>query len=104
MMQRSGFRSRVGMAGGAGGAMLVLGALSVTAIGGGLAGCKSSHAEEVRANPTPDLDTLYQNDDDINNALTRTFDEDLRMFWQDLGRAFYVDRPSRLTREPVPVP
>lgn len=25
-----------------------------------------------------------------------------RMFWQDVGRAFYTDRPSRLTPEPVP--
>ena len=72
------------------------------------AGCavsqRSDYAqtEKIRSNLTPNLDTLHQRPDDIANALTIMADENGRMFWQDLGRALYVDRPSRLTREPVP--
>lgn len=61
-----------------------------------------AQAERIRANLTPELDTLYQRPDDMTNAMTIMADENGRMFWQDLGRVFYTDRPSRLTREPVP--
>lgn len=94
MMRRTGMRGLIAM-GIAGAALMAV---------GGTVGCSQNRAQEVRANPTPDLETLYQNDEDIKNAIARTFDENGRMFWQDLGRAFYWDRPSRLTREPVPVP
>lgn len=67
-------------------------------------GCQSSKARDIRMNPTPELDTLAQREVDVDNALTVTFDENIRMFKQDLGRAFYTDRPSRLTRETIPVP
>jgi hypothetical protein len=67
-------------------------------------GCSSSRYDEVKADPTPNLDTLYQRPEDIDNAMTVTFDENGRMFWQDLGRFWLTDRPSRLTREPIPVP
>ncbi len=74
-----------------------------------LAGCTTAtsqadhnQAEQIRADLTPELDTLYQRPDDVYNSLTIMADENGRMFWQDLGRAFYTDRPSRLTREPVP--
>lgn len=69
-----------------------------------LAGCASPSRTDIsaiRSNPTPQEDTLYQNSDDIHNSLTIMADENFRMFTQDLGRAFYWDRPSRLTREPV---
>lgn len=65
-------------------------------------GCQNSKARDIRMNPTPELDTLAQREVDIDNALTVTFDENLRMAKQDLGRAFYTDRPSRLTRESIP--
>lgn len=70
-----------------------------------LAGCQSDadrRAARIRRNLTPELDTLYQRESDIDNALALTFDENGRMFLQDLGRAFYVDRPSRLSPEPIP--
>jgi len=70
----------------------------------GFAGCSSSRHEEIMADPTPNLDTLHQRPEDIDNAMTVTFDENGRMFWQDLGRFWLTDRPSRLTREPIPVP
>ncbi|MBX3386301.1 MAG: hypothetical protein KF768_07005 [Phycisphaeraceae bacterium] len=69
-------------------------------------GCASEQTryQQVKADPTPNLDTLYQRPADIDNKVILTFDENARMFVQDLGRAFYWDRPSRLTREPVPQP
>ena len=85
--------------------VLTLGCMAVVA----LSGCTTSvsrhdyaEAERVRADLTPELDTLHQRPDDMANALTIMSDENGRMFWQDLGRALYWDRPSRLTREPVP--
>lgn len=67
-----------------------------------LSGCASSRYQQVKDDATPNLDTLSQRPEDIDNALVVTFDENGRMFWSDLGRAFYTDRPSRLTREPIP--
>lgn len=69
-----------------------------------LSGCTESRYQQVKDDATPNLDTLYQRPEDVDNALVVTFDENGRMFWQDLGRAFYVDRSSRLTREPIPQP
>lgn len=68
-----------------------------------LGGCASSQdyshqaAAEIRANATPELDTLYQRPVDIDNAIALTFDENGRMFNQDLGRFWLLDRPSRLS-------
>ncbi len=56
----------------------------------------------LRSNPTPELVTLYQRPVDVDNAMAIMSDENWRMFTQDLGRVFYTDRPSRLTREQVP--
>lgn len=84
---------------------------SILALGAGTllaTGCTNStrsdyaQAQKIRDNLTPELDTLYQRPDDIENSLAIMADENGRMIWQDLGRAMYTDRPSRLTREPVP--
>ena len=70
-----------------------------------LAACSTpSRYQAVKDDPTPNVDTLYQRPQDVDNSLTVMWDENWRMFTQDLGRAFYTDRPSRLTREPVPQP
>ena len=65
-------------------------------------GCSSSKNSQVRNNLTPEMKTLYQRPDDVKNDLAIYFNESERMFWQDLGRAWYTDRPSRLTPEPIP--
>ena len=65
-------------------------------------GCETSRYQSIKDDATPNLDTLYERPEDIDNAVVTTFDENGRMFWQDLGRAMYWDRPSRLTREPIP--
>lgn len=87
--------------------------LTILALGSaaaaGLTGCSTAasqadhqQAERIRADLTPELDTLYQRPDDMSNAFTIMLDENGRMWWQDLGRALYTNRPSRLTPEPVP--
>ncbi|QKK07033.1 MAG: hypothetical protein HND58_01885 [Planctomycetota bacterium] len=85
--------------------ILALGTLAAAAV----TGCSTAssnadyaQAERIRADLTPELDTLYQRPDDMSNAFTVMLDENGRMIWQDLGRVLYTDRPSRLTREPVP--
>ena len=69
-------------------------------------GCSSpnseSKAQELRANATPELDTLSQRRTDMNNDTAVTFDENGRMFNEDLQRLMLFDRPSRLTPNPVP--
>jgi len=86
----------------------LIGLLGVTAAIG-LVGCSSSpttqsqrDAERVRRAPTPELVTLYQTEDDVKNVIAVMKNDNLKMMRQDAGRAFFTDRPSRLTREPVP--
>jgi hypothetical protein len=80
---------------------LLAGAGAVSQLGGCyLAG--TNRWDSIRSNPSPNISTLSQRPQDVSNAMTVTFDEDLRMFNEDLGRAFYTDRPSRLTKEPMP--
>lgn len=82
----------------------VIGTLVIAAGLGGALGCTRQQSRLVgyRANPTPELDTLHQRHDDIDNRLTVTSDTNFRMMNQDIGRALLLDRPSRLTPEPVP--
>lgn len=72
----------------------------------GMTGCvstaRNADADRVRRDPTPELYTLYQTPDDVKNVIAVMKNENARMRNQDMGRVFYTDRPSRLTREPVP--
>ena len=80
--------------------------IGVLCLAGGVAltGCSSTSADasSVRLEPSPELSTLYERPSDVYNNIAIMFDENDRMFWEDLGRAFYWDRPSRLTPEPLP--
>ncbi|TVQ65533.1 MAG: hypothetical protein EA379_00010 [Phycisphaerales bacterium] len=69
-----------------------------------LAGCSAQEQRlaSYRSNPTPEIDTRSQRPDDINNRLTITNDTNLRLFNEDLGRLFLMDRPSRLSRQRIP--
>ena len=84
----------------------VLCAMAGACVLAALSGCSSSNSryEQVKADPTPNIDTLYERPEDVDNAIVVTVDENSRMFWQDLGRVFLFDRPSRLAREPIPRP
>lgn len=79
---------------------IVLGLAAVAS----LAACSTTSADPmtIRADPTPELMTLYERPSDVANNLAIMVNENRRMFWEDLGRALYWDRPSRLTPEPMP--
>ncbi len=55
----------------------------------------------VKGNLTPELQTLDETNQDVDRNLAVNFNQDLRMFWMDLGRTFYTDRPSYLSPMPV---
>lgn len=70
-----------------------------------LIACGSSYSSRHQAlldEPTPELSTLYQRQVDMDNRWAVTTNHSWLMFNQDFQRAFYIDRPSRLTREPMP--
>ncbi len=78
--------------------------LATLAAAAGLAGCSSqdSRLAAYRMNPTPELDTLSQRHDDIDNRLTVTNDTNFRQLNEDIGKALLLDRPSRLSIKGVP--
>lgn len=82
--------------------LLATALLAGVAISSGCSSSKDKRVSGLRKDPTPDMVTLYQRQDDVDNVLAVYFNEMDRMFWQDMGRAFYTDRPSRLTPEPMP--
>ncbi len=76
----------------------------------GLSGCsmlgpRTSHdpdASRIRKNPSPELHTLHETPHDVQNVIAIMQNENARMRNQDAQRVLMLDRPSRLTREPVP--
>ena len=75
-------------------------ALMLAACSGNSAGEK--HARSLHGNLTPELLTLTERPIDVQNRMWLTHNTNSRMFWEDMGRVFYTNRPSRLTFEPVP--
>lgn len=78
--------------------------LGVAGLAAAMVGCNATSPDPmtVRADPTPELLTLYERPSDVANNLAIMSNENVRMFWEDWGRALYWDRPSRLTPEPMP--
>lgn len=72
-----------------------------------LGGCATSGRDDngrhyaVQADVSPELDTLHQRPIDVDNSMFYTWDTNGRMFWADLMRATYNDRPSRLQNVPT---
>ena len=69
-----------------------------------ITGCTETRDAQIRADLTPELETLHERKVDQDNNGAITFDEDGRMFWEDMGRFWMTDRPSRLTKEPIARP
>lgn len=57
---------------------------------------------EFRSNPTPELDTLSERNDDIVNRSVVVTDTNLRMLREDWGRLWFWERPSRLSPTTIP--
>lgn len=67
-------------------------------------GCDSTggRIHAYRLDPTPELDTLAERHDDIENTISLNYDTYFRQMNEDIGRFFLLDRPSRLTQKPIP--
>ena len=65
-----------------------------------LSGCSS--ADSYRSNPTPELATMSNTNDEMLNRTTVTFDTNLGAIWEDAARFMLVDRPSLLVRPRTP--
>ena len=69
-----------------------------------LGGCATQDAKHgaVVNNLTPEMLSLNERPVDAQNATSVSWNADNRMLWNDLGRAALTDRPSRLSKYPVP--
>jgi hypothetical protein len=66
-------------------------------------GCNKVTPGSVRDNYSPDLETTTLNAGQRKNRAARTLDLNVRQFNDDFDRhILMLDRPSRLTRYPVP--
>lgn len=50
---------------------------------------------------TPEMKGLSERPTDDHSAFAVASNQNLRMFWDDIGRALYLDTPSRLHPFPV---
>jgi len=71
-----------------------------------LAGCRSSDLNDVSydavsSNVTPELLSSIERPIDIDRNIIRVDDRNGRSMYDDLGRALYTNRPSRLSPYPV---
>ena len=67
----------------------------------GLAGCSSDPTDvsfdAITSDLTPHLLGLTERDVDADRNIAVISNQNYRMMWSDLGRAFLWDRPSRLS-------
>jgi hypothetical protein len=72
--------------------------VSITAVGALaaiLTGCAST-------DPSPSVAALGRSDAEVSETYTISSDTNYRAIINDLERAFYTDRPSRLSPNPIP--
>ncbi len=72
-----------------------------SALVGGCASESRAQLDDIRSDPTPELVTLTQRQDDIDNQLTVNFNTDMRSFYRDLGVFMGFQGPSRLSPYPI---
>jgi hypothetical protein len=67
-------------------------------------GCTTAGTQHSKVvhNLTPELLSTDQRSVDVQNMTSLTWNTNNRMFWDDLSRAALTDRPSRLSKHPVP--
>ncbi len=66
----------------------------------GLGGCASSSDvsfNAIKGDLTPHIVGLTERDVDIERNMAVVGNQNLRMFWGDVGRIWLFDRPSRLS-------
>lgn len=78
----------------------VLLGLGVTALAlsTGCSGDKTSaDFSDIKSNLTPELVGMSERDVDIERNMAVVSNTNLRLFWSDLGRAFFFEAPSSLS-------
>lgn len=63
-------------------------------------GCSSSQDaafSSIKSNLTPELQGIAERPSDIERNMAVVGNQNLRMFWGDLGRVFLFDQPSYLS-------
>ena len=69
------------------------------------AGCASDPQDvsysAIAGNLSPELRGSTERPVDTNRNISATSDMNARLFWDDLGRTFYTDQPSRLSPLPI---
>lgn len=63
-------------------------------------GCSDSNEtsfDSIKGDPTPELLTQVERPVDAERNYAMMSNQNWRMFWQDIGRALYIDHPSRLS-------
>ena len=78
--------------------------LTVAAVA--LVGCSQQNPdwvsyESISDNLTPELQTLTERPIDVDVNMAVAGNQTWRMIWEDMGRAWYSDHPSRLTPYPI---
>ena len=69
-----------------------------------LVGCSSPNnvsTNAILSNLTPELQGLTERSVDIQSHMAVSGNVEFREFWGDLGRATYIDHPSRLSPFPI---
>lgn len=67
-----------------------------------LSGCGGTSITGLRLSPTPELAELGRTPDDVANNFAIMSNLNMRMLSEDIGRTLYTDRPSHLSRTPIP--
>ncbi|RMD65901.1 MAG: hypothetical protein D6824_01815 [Planctomycetota bacterium] len=79
--------------------------LSAFALAGALstlAGCAGGRVAQYRGDPTPETATLGDSQAQMHNRSAEMLDANLSLLLEDLARMGLWDRPSRLTKKPIP--
>ncbi len=77
--------------------LLGLGAATLALSAGCSSDPTSADFSAIKGNLTPELVGVSERDVDIQRNMAVVSNQNLRMFWSDLGRAFFFEGPSSLS-------
>jgi len=77
-------------------------ALALLGAAATLTGCASGRVAQYRGNPTPETATLGDSQAQMHNRSAEMLDANLSLLLEDLARMGLWDRPSRLSKKPIP--
>jgi hypothetical protein len=83
--------------------MKTIGLFALTLAAATFAGCDNNKVtyKDVTSDLTPELQSTAQTPREFHNDFATAANQNLRMFWDDVARAFYTEHPSRLSSYPI---